>query len=90
MSPVCSFCGKSYPRRRASCPHCGSDRETGWKDEDATIDLDLAGELEEEEYEALLQEEGLQPRRPRPIVAWGVLLALLAMAAITGIVWLLL
>jgi len=39
---VCPVCGAEVPPRALACPECGSDDETGWKDEAAIYDgLDL-------------------------------------------------
>jgi hypothetical protein len=29
----CPQCGGEFPVGRPACPHCGSDAQTGWKDE---------------------------------------------------------
>ena len=30
---ICYECGAEFRRGRLACPECGSDAETGWKDE---------------------------------------------------------
>jgi len=65
---VCPYCGGSFPPGRLSCPHCGSDRETGWRppDEIETAALDLpATSLDDEEYQEVLANEGLASGRGR-------------------------
>ena len=57
---TCGYCGEEFRAARPSCPHCGSDRDTGWKDGD---EIDAASveiaTMDDEGYEAFLREEGL-------------------------------
>jgi hypothetical protein len=81
----CSHCGARLPAGARSCRECGSDAETGWKDEEelflASVDLP---EFDEEDYRAAMGEiEGRgsgAARRPRWVlwVTW-ILLAALAL-----------
>ena len=29
---TCPQCGEEFPAGRLACPHCGSDRQTGWSE----------------------------------------------------------
>ena len=31
---ICAECGAEFRKGRLACPECGSDAETGWKDEE--------------------------------------------------------
>ena len=33
---ACANCGAAIPRGAKSCPECGADERTGWRDDDAT------------------------------------------------------
>lgn len=83
MSPLCPFCGEQFPRGRLACPHCGSDWETGWKEEETWEGLDLPEPMDEEAYQAVLAEEGLSRRtlRRRGVPPWVVLIALLLLVS---------
>lgn len=37
----CANCGASIPRGAKSCPECGADERTGWRETDPYDDLDL-------------------------------------------------
>jgi len=80
MSPVCSHCGELYREGRLSCPHCGSDAETGWSAEDYSSEFDLPdGGMDDEGYARFLETEGLAgPRkRSRPSTAWVIWILIL-------------
>jgi hypothetical protein len=59
-SAECGYCGESFRRGRRSCPHCGSDAETGWKDEDEiqAESVELGG-MSDDAYADFLAREGL-------------------------------
>lgn len=81
----CAHCGAPLPAGARSCRECGSDAETGWKDEEelflASVELP---EFDEEDYRSAMGEiEGrgsLAARRPRWVlwITW-ILLAALAL-----------
>ena len=66
----CGYCGESFPAARPSCPHCGSDSQTGWKDADEieATSVELGG-MDDDAYQDLLKREGLAPERA---VGWNV------------------
>lgn len=75
---TCGYCGESFRSTRPSCPHCGSDARTGWKDADEiqaeSVDL---GTMDDEAYDEFLEREGLvdEPRRTdRKGPNWGLAL----------------
>ena len=75
---TCDYCGERFRSSRPSCPHCGSDAQTGWKDDDeidaASVDL---GTMDDEGYEDFLRREGLAEEptdRPNSGPRWGLAL----------------
>lgn len=46
----CPFCGFELDKRAKSCPQCGSDKDTGWKQ-------DTYQEEHEHDYEAAMKHE---------------------------------
>jgi Zn-dependent protease len=50
----CPFCGKPVSANKISCPHCGSDEETGWKEKV----LGITGELTPQEATKILSVDG--------------------------------
>lgn len=39
--PECANCGATIPRDARSCPECGADERTGWRETDVYDGLDL-------------------------------------------------
>jgi hypothetical protein len=42
--PHCAICGSAIPPRAKSCPDCGADERTGWRDASIYDGLDLPDE----------------------------------------------
>ncbi len=48
--PECANCGAAIPRDARSCPDCGADERTGWRETDVYDGLDLpAGAFDDDE-----------------------------------------
>ena len=45
----CSHCGEPVENDARSCPHCGSDHETGWNPDAEYLSLDLPGVDDDDE-----------------------------------------
>jgi len=45
----CAVCGAEIPRGAKSCPECGADERTGWRETDIYDGLDLPEEAWEDE-----------------------------------------
>ncbi len=80
---VCPYCHAPVPAGRTACPACGSDDETGWSDDpDIWEDPDIlaAPEDADDDYEDVLEREGLDRRgaitKPPDYVLVVVLLVL--------------
>lgn len=73
---TCPNCGESFPAGRLACPECGSDAETGWKDQEE-IDYESV-ELPEPEGDHEARAEGTRLFSPRvvAVVAIVVLIVL--------------
>lgn len=78
---VCPNCGEDVPARAKSCPHCGSDDETGWAENAETSAIDPT--FDEEDYTHTVEKEFGSPRRFRP----GKLL-LAVISAVLVFLWL--
>jgi zinc ribbon protein len=76
----CPHCGEYIPTDSSFCRHCGSDRETGWADDEEIAYQ--AVELPEEESD---ERDGAGRARQR-WVRRGAYLALIAMAIAVGLV----
>lgn len=83
----CGYCGESFRAGRPSCPHCGSDAQTGWKDDDAieAESVELGG-MDDDAYQDFLEREGLQRDQATGwsvplLVGVMVLIAILALMA---------
>ena len=67
---------------------------TGWKPEDPSAEVELPDVMDDDAYADFLADEGLAPRAPgrrrdgRPS-SWAIFLALLALASLTGLLWIL-
>lgn len=51
---ACSFCGEAVRRDAASCPHCGSDRATGWGGHEDDAELELPEAMDDRAYQELV------------------------------------
>lgn len=76
----CPHCGEYIPSDSSFCKHCGSDRETGWADDDEIAYQ--AVELPEDEDGEFEQDA---PRQSNPWIRRGAYLGLIAMAILVGI-----
>lgn len=76
------------PQGALACPQCGSDAETGWRDDDSVDGLDVPREMDESTYQELLEDEGLVEGSRRRRLPKGFLLAFAAALALSGILWL--
>ncbi len=56
MAFTCPICGEDVPDKAKSCPHCGSDENTGWSEKTYLDGVDLGDEFD---YEETLKKEGL-------------------------------
>lgn len=72
--PECANCGAALPARAKSCPECGADERTGWRETDLYDGIDLADEAWGEN-----PEDSPPPPRELPWYWWaagmGILLA---------------
>jgi len=89
----CEHCGESFREGRISCPHCGADAETGWKEdaEDLSIELPETS-LSDDDYADLLRREGLsegvsKARNLRGLIILAILLALLLPTLLAVLLW---
>jgi hypothetical protein len=55
----CANCGARIPRGAKSCPECGADERTGWRERSVYDDLDLPDE-------AYTDDAAASPGRPPP------------------------
>lgn len=53
------MCGASIPRGARSCPECGADERTGWREQSIYDGLDLPAEAFGENEETKLRRSGL-------------------------------
>jgi hypothetical protein len=75
---VCLHCGEEIRRGARSCPHCGSDEETGWSENRHLDGIDLGdGDFSYEEMRE--REFGQEPSRP-PQKLWIYVTALVILA----------
>ena len=68
---ICDECGAEFRKGRLACPECGSDAQTGWKDE------------EEIQYESIEIPDGWGPEN-EPSKGPGRYLLIAAVLAILG------
>ena len=71
----CAHCGESVPEDARSCPHCGSDADTGWAPEDENDSIEIP---EDDDGDA-------EPGAERPGVS-GAFMVLLMIVAALGVV----
>ncbi len=78
----CPHCGEYVLTSAEFCPHCGSDRETGWANEEeiAYQSLDLPEEPDEDSVEAARRTRDRKRRLKR-----GAVLALISMSVLSGL-----
>jgi uncharacterized membrane protein YvbJ len=58
---TCPNCGEEVPMKAKACPHCGSDKETGWSDQTYMDGVDI---YDEEDYaETIRKEFGIQTKK---------------------------
>ena len=77
----CPHCQESFPAGRPSCPHCGSDAETGWSREGITGEAHgLPDTFSDDDYDDVLRSIGAMPPRQR-FPLWVVVTALIAVIA---------
>jgi len=82
VSRVCPHCGADVPRRALACPECGSDRETGWADEETLADAEFPPFTDEDYAEVVRGLPGAPaPRRDARRTALLVI-ALVTLAAV--------
>ena len=85
---TCGYCGETFRSGRPSCPHCGSDKATGWKnaDEIEATSVDL-GTMDDEAYDDFLEREGLAepaaaPRQTWPLAIIGFIIVIISVCYI--------
>ncbi|WP_221028937.1 zinc ribbon domain-containing protein [Actomonas aquatica] len=54
--PECANCGADIPPQAKSCPECGADERTGWRETDIYDGIDLPPEAWDEEPSAPLRD----------------------------------
>jgi len=69
---ICPVCGEDVPPKSLSCPECGADEKSGWKEDAQLHDaLDLPDdEFDHDEFVA--EEFGHGKRQPRSHLIWIV------------------
>lgn len=73
----CPECGAVFPHGRLACPECGSDAETGWKNE------------EEIQYQSVEIPDGWPPEAPTGRgIPWMMIAAVLALIGMLALVFL--
>jgi hypothetical protein len=74
----CAHCGAAIPRTARSCPECGADEQTGWRDNDATRydGLDLPETAFAEEDASATEKPPTAPRWLWPCVGALLIAAL--------------
>ena len=79
----CANCGAAIPRNARTCPECGADERTGWRETSLYDDLDLP--------ESAWDDESKPPKTPRvngvPWYWWcvGTVLLALLIAGLIGL-----
>lgn len=87
----CANCGAAIPRDARSCPECGADERTGWRENDATrydgLDLPESAFADDSHPASSTSSANRAPRSPRvnglPWYWWCVALAILAALLLT-------
>jgi hypothetical protein len=88
---VCPNCGTDVPANAASCPGCGADDDTGWKDDPETEAQGIAPDpMTDEDYDDYVRSDfGGEKIETKGPSAWGFFLVVLligAVAALLGLV----
>jgi len=65
----CPFCGEPIDSDAESCPHCGSDAETGWNPDAEYLSLELPEDDAEEEAQPPEEEVPADPTDSRARLA---------------------
>ncbi len=85
MAFECPHCGQPLDPRAAFCRECGSDGQTGWRDDVEETSLELPEDMDDADYADFLAREFPQepPSRRTPtttirLVAFVLLLAFLS------------
>ena len=76
----CAICGADIPPGARSCPECGADERTGWREQDPADGLDLPDDEDTAEAHArFLREldEHQGTRAPRRLLIWGISAAII-------------
>ncbi|HSQ42946.1 MAG TPA: zinc ribbon domain-containing protein [Fibrobacteraceae bacterium] len=82
---VCPNCGNPLKPGAISCPYCGSDEETGWKNAALGVHPDVAPFSDEDYQDASQREFGNSPKDKPKSMPWKeiavgvVILALVAL-----------
>jgi predicted nucleic acid-binding Zn ribbon protein len=75
----CAICGAEIPRNAHSCPECGADEQTGWREQSLYDGLDLPDDEMPES----------KPSRMSPTLFWKLtciaLIVLFVVLAIRGL-----
>ena len=82
----CAICGAEIPPNARSCPECGADDRTGWREQDPTDGLDLPDqESTAEAYARFLRaQNGYHGRRGAQRLFWLAIAIALAVALVAG------
>ena len=48
----CANCGAAIPRGAKSCPECGADERTGWREKSVYDEIDLPDEAYDDDHDA--------------------------------------
>jgi len=81
----CANCGASIPRDARSCPECGADERTGWRETSLYDNLDLPEEAWQEEGSAQTPPARQAPRINGVAWYWWCAGALLIVLLIAGV-----
>ena len=84
---ICPICGEDVPDGAKSCPECGADHETGWKDGASEMTYDLPDD--DFDYEATIEREFGSGARPVGInlIWWVTAIILLVVFAGAYLAW---
>ena len=85
---ACFHCAELFDSRKLVCPHCGADRDLTYAEE--PTGLQRWGESDDKAYQEFIEREGLDGRSRRPVPARSFWWMLVAIAAISGLILLLL
>lgn len=71
----CAQCGAAIPPRAHSCPGCGADERTGWREQSIYDGLNLPGAAETDHDDT---RSAPRSSRPRDRLAWYWVLTIVA------------